>query len=121
MQEKQECSGFHLLEHMAPGSIRCFADIYRGITMYEKQKMTDEQLDRVSGGTGNVKYTDEELKKAGVIISRSRGNTLYQVRRSDGRVENINMNVAMGMCDCYELSGGTRLTDRQLDDLIAQS
>ncbi len=89
--------------------------------MYGKQKMTDEQLETVSGGAGNVKYTDEELRKAGVIISRSQGGTIYKIRHSDGTLEEINKNVAMGMCDCYALSGGTRLTDQQIKDLMAQS
>ncbi len=85
-------------------------------------KLTDEMLDGVSGGVqSNTKHTESELEKAGVIVKHINGKTIYETRLSSGMTIKIQPNVAMGMCDCYKLSGGERLNDQQIQDLIAQS
>ncbi|MBQ9361514.1 MAG: hypothetical protein IJT96_10830 [Lachnospiraceae bacterium] len=83
------------------------------------RKLTDDELEYAAAGA--ARFSDSQLEKAGVNIKYVNGKKTYQATLSGGKSININENVAMGMYDCYNLSGGTKLTDAQLKDLIAQS
>ena len=81
----------------------------------------DDLLENVSGGVKGAGYNNATLQRAGVGIKTVNGQTVYTATFSDGKTVRINENVAKGMCDCYKISGGTKLTDQQLMDLIRQS
>lgn len=82
-------------------------------------RLSDEELDQVSGGVS--RYSVYDLKKAGVNVSTSGGKTTYSTILSSGKKIDISESVASSIADCYKLSGGARLTDQQINDLIAQS
>ena len=84
-------------------------------------KLSDDMLDGVAGGAGRTGYGVEELKKAGVIVNDSNGRTQYAFKLSNGQTVNISKNNAMDICDGYNIGGGTKLTDQQFRDLMAQS
>ena len=84
-------------------------------------KLDDDMLEGVAGGAGRSSHSDSELAKAGVVVGYSNGKKTYKTTLSNGKTINLSENVALGMCDCYVLSGGTRLSDQQVKDLIAQS
>ncbi len=84
------------------------------------RKLGEDELDLVSAGTDAHLYNDSELKKAGVIIKGIGPKRTY-CTMLDGRQVDVSENVVRGMVDCYKISGGTKLTDEQLKDLIAQS
>ena len=83
-------------------------------------KLDDDMLEGVSGGVDRVKYTDDDLRKAGVTIQNKAGKKVYSTT-IDGKRVDVSESVAFGMCDCYSLSGGKKLTDQQRKDLISQS
>ncbi len=83
-------------------------------------KLDDDMLEGVSGGVDRIRYTDPDLRKAGVTIQNKAGKKVYSTMLDGKRVE-VSESVAFGMCDCYNLSGGAKLTDSQLRDLISQS
>ncbi len=84
-------------------------------------KLSDDMLEDIAGGVDRVPYTQSDYSKAGVIVQTKNGKTTYMAKLSNGTTMNINANIAKDMCDCYKISGGTKLTDQQLKDLIAQS
>ena len=83
-------------------------------------KLDDDILENVASGVERVRYSDADFRKAGVTINNNNGNKVYTTTMN-GKTINVSESVALGMCDCYKLSGGTRLTDQQLKDLISQS
>lgn len=84
-------------------------------------KLDDDMLEGVSGGVDRIKYTDNDLEKAGVTIKNKAGKKVYSTMLDGKRVE-VSESVAFGMCDCYyNVSGGAKLTDSQLRALISQS
>ncbi len=84
-------------------------------------KLSDDMLDGVAGGAGRTGYSDAELKKAGVTVTNVNGQKQYAFRLSNGQTVNISKNNAMDVCDGYNIGGGTKLTDQQFRDLMAQS
>ncbi len=84
------------------------------------KKLSDDILEEVTGGAAIPRHTDAYLAKAGVVIDDKNGKTTYSVKMN-GKMQPISENVAMGIGDCYKLSGGQQLTESQLKDLIKQS
>ncbi|MCR5236664.1 MAG: hypothetical protein K6E34_05620 [Lachnospiraceae bacterium] len=85
------------------------------------KKLSDDILEEVTGGAAFPRHTDAYLAKAGVVIDEKNGKKTYSVEISTGVFQPISENVAMGIGDCYKLSGGQQLTESQLKDLIKQS
>ena len=85
-----------------------------------EMKLNDDMLESVAGGVERVRYSDSDLMRAGVTIQNKGGKKVYRTIL-DGSSVDVSESVAIGMCDCYRLSGGNRLTDQQLRDLISQS
>lgn len=86
--------------------------------MDKLRKITDDALENVSGGNNRI-YTVAEYDDAGVSITQNGGKTIYSVQRSNGTKQIINSNAAMSMVESYKLSN-QRLSEKELDDLIAQ-
>ncbi len=83
--------------------------------------LTDDELDQVSGGLERDVYTVNDMKKAGINVVEKNGKMTYQTKLSNGQTIMLSKNAANSAVDCYKLSGGIRLNDSQLKDLIAQS
>ena len=83
------------------------------------KKLSDDLLEEVTGGAG-INYSDKNLKAAGVIIEGTGSNKKYYAEGTKGRQE-ITLNVAKNMYDCYCIGGNTPLNRSQVGDLITQS
>ncbi len=94
--------------------------------MMDKENMktnmlSDDALDEVSGGVERMGYTDSQLKKAGITVSSKNGQRVYETKLSNGQSVVLSKNAAFSAVDCYNISGGVKLSDDQLQDLIKQS
>ena len=69
--------------------------------------LSDDMLEKVNGGTS--RYTDKELKDAGVKVEKIGGKVVYSYKLSDGTVVPINDSVADNVVDCFLISGGAGL------------
>ena len=87
----------------------------------EMMRLGDEALDKVSGGSGRIDYTDAQLKRAGVSVTMQNGKKIYKASLSNGKTLEISRSVAFSVADCYDIAGGAGLSDQQLVDLIQQS
>ncbi|MBO4375083.1 MAG: hypothetical protein J5829_08265 [Lachnospiraceae bacterium] len=83
--------------------------------------LNDDMLENVSGGTERPNYSNAELTKAGVMVKNIDGKKVYQTMLSTGKTLNLTQGEALSMVDCYNISGGVKLNDQQIKDLISQS
>ena len=87
--------------------------------MIEHNKLTDDELEAVSGGA-RKQYNDAQLRQAGVEVVVEGGKKVYKISVY-GKKRVLNESEAFSVADCFDLSGHQRLTDAQLVDLLTQS
>ena len=85
------------------------------------RKLTDDELDAVSGGVLGPSYTPDLLSNSGVSVKKEGGEKIYFAILSNGKQLQINETVAKNMCQCYKISGGIPLSDQQIMDMIEQN
>ncbi len=106
------------MERHSAGKVQA-AEVDLEDEMIEMNRISDDELEAVSGGA-RKEYGDEELKKSGVIVAWEKRQKVYKVRVF-GQLKTVGKGVAFSIADCYALSGGMQLSDQQLSDLITQS
>ncbi len=85
-------------------------------------RLSDDALGNVSGGAEVARYNDRELQKAGVSVRTvAGGKKEYSFMDSKNRVVMLSQSQAMSVGDVYNLTGGQKITDQELLDLIKQS
>ena len=84
-------------------------------------KLSEDMLEKVTGGAARPGYSDSDLEKAGVKVAVGKnGKKTYSVVTSDGKKRRISKNTALDVCDCYKIAGNVQLSGAELDALIQQ-
>ncbi len=87
-----------------------------------KNMLDDDALENISGGAGTARHDDKELMNAGVTVrTNANGKKEYSFRDSKNRVVMLSQSQAMSVGDVYSLTGGRKISDKELLDLIKQS
>ncbi|MBQ7463264.1 MAG: hypothetical protein IJS86_00215 [Lachnospiraceae bacterium] len=87
-----------------------------------KNLLDDDALENISGGAETARYDDRQLKDAGVMVRTTTGGKKeYSFRDSKNRVVMLSQSQAMSVGDVYSLTGGRKISDKELLDLIKQS
>ena len=85
-------------------------------------KLSEDMLEKVTGGAARPGYSDSDLEKAGVTVYTGKnGKKSYSFKTSDGKIRSISKNTALDVCDCYKIAGNVKLNDAELDALIKQN
>ena len=91
------------------------------MNMNKDNLLSDEALEKVGGGMNRTAYNDNQLKAAGVTVSNKNGKRIFTTTLSNGQKLELSESTANSMADCYRISGGTKLNDTQIMDLVKQS